>query len=257
MTNWCSNSVWAGLQGEWVGKREDKTQPVVLYFHGGGYVVSSAKTHRDVAAHIAKFTNSAVLVLDYRLAPENPFPAAVEDAERAFDYLIEQGISPSTIAVSGDSAGGGLALALMLKLRDSQKPLPSCAVLFSPWADLTCSGESYTANAEISPVGSKEMGLGMAAQYLGEQGNAKDPYASPVFASLSDLPPILIQVSDTEVFLDDSLTLECNAKEAGVDLTVDQWPNVFHAWQVYASALDDGQSAISAAADFMSRHFAD
>ncbi len=240
-----------GVPCEWVGSKEGDNRPVILYFHGGGYVVSSAKTHRDVALHLARKASACVLTVDYRLAPENPFPAALEDAERAYNWLLGEGIDPAQVAVSGDSAGGGLALALLLKLRDEGRPLPACAVLFSPWADLTCSGKSYLANADKSPVGSQEMGLGMAAQYLGGESDPENPYASPVFGSYNGLPPILIQVSDTEVFLDDSLTIERKAKEAGVEVAVEQWAGVFHAWQIYASAVDEGKEAVKKAAAFI------
>ncbi len=247
----CVEVVANGVSCEWVGSVQPDKSPIVLYFHGGGYVVSSAKTHRDVAHHIAQMTDARILTVDYRLAPENTFPAALEDAESAYTWLLQEGIEAARIALAGDSAGGGLALALLLKLRDDGQPLPACAALFSPWADLTCSGESYTANADKSPVGSKEMGLGMAGQYLGDDGDAQNPYASPVFGTYAGLPPLLIQVSDREVFLDDSLTVARKANEAGVDVTVDQWPGVFHAWQIYASAIDESRDAISKMAAFI------
>lgn len=243
-----------GVACEYLRNGSSRKAPVVLYFHGGGYVVSSAKTHRDVAKHLAQESSADVLTVDYRLAPENPFPAALEDAESAYDWLLDEGNDPTRIIVSGDSAGGGLALALLLKLRDQKKPLPACAVLYSPWADLTCSGASYTDNAETSPVGNRDMGLGMAAQYMGEDGDPENPYASPVFGSYDGLPPLLIQVSDTEVFLDDSLTVERKAKEAKVNARVEQWPGVFHAWQIYASAINEGQEAIAKSALFIKDH---
>ena len=231
------------------GAQDDGT--VILYFHGGGYVVSSPRTHRDIAAHLAKASGVRVLNVGYRLAPEHPFPAALEDAEAVYRSLLEDGCDPSRVVLAGDSAGGGLAAALLVKLRDAGVDLPAGAALLCPWADLACTGASYVERAAHSPVGNKEMGIMMALLYLGAEGDPANPYASPVHADFKGLPPMLVQASENEVFLDDARTLARNAEKAGVQVDFKVWPGLFHTWQIYPSALDEAQAAIEDVAKFV------
>ena len=224
---------------------------VIVYFHGGGYVVSSPQTHRDIASHLAKAAGARVVNVGYRLAPEHPFPSALEDAEAVYRSLLEDGCNPGRVVLAGDSAGGGLAAALLVKLRDAGAELPAGAALLCPWADLACAGESYVSRAERSPVGNREMGLMMGQLYLGEDGDTGHPHASPVHADLNGLPPLLIQACENEVFLDDARTLARNAEQAGVSVELKIWPGLFHTWQIYASALEEARTAIGDVAKFI------
>jgi acetyl esterase/lipase len=216
---------------------------VVLYLHGGGYGVGSARSHRALGKRIAREARARVLLPDYRLAPEHVFPAAVEDAVASYRWLLDSGVAPERIAVGGDSAGAGLALALLVSLRDAGSPLPACAVLLSPFADLECRGESYATLADQDPIVSREMGLGMGRAYLGDRDPA-DPLASPVHASLDGLPPLLIQVGSREVVLDDARVIERHAREAAVHAKLDVWPGMVHVWHLFASVLEEGRRAI-------------
>ena len=223
---------------------------VVLYLHGGGYGVGSARSHRSLGKRIAFETPARVLLPDYRLAPEHVFPAAVEDAVASYRWLLAEEVEPERIAVAGDSAGAGLALALLVSLRDAGEALPACAVLLSPFADLACRGESYTSRAELDPIVSREMGLGMGRAYVGD-GDPSDPLASPVHAALDGLPPLLVQVGSREVVLDDARAIERHAREAGVPVRLDVWPGMVHAWHLFASVLDEGRRAIEDIASFV------
>ena len=216
---------------------------VVLYFHGGGYVLGSARSHRSLGKQIAAEARARVVLPDYRLAPEHVFPAAVDDAVAVYRGLLSAGALPEQVAVAGDSAGAGLALALLVSLRDAGAALPACAVLLSPFADLACRGESYTRFAAADPIVSREMGVGMGRTYLGD-GDACHPLASPVRATLAGLPPLLIQVGSEEVVLDDARAIEQNARAAGVPVALEVWEGVVHAWHLYASAFEQGRRAV-------------
>jgi len=226
------------------------TSRVVLYLHGGGYSLGSARSHRALGKRIAFAARARVVLPDYRLAPEHVFPAAVEDAVASYRWLLATGVGPEQIAVGGDSAGAGLALALLVSLRDACAPLPACAVLLSPFADLGCSGESYATLAELDPIVSREMGLAMGRLYLGNR-EPSDPLASPVHAVLAGLPPLLIQVGSREVVLDDARAIEKHAREAGVIAKLDVWEGMVHVWQLFASALEDGRRAIEDLGSFV------
>jgi monoterpene epsilon-lactone hydrolase len=226
------------------------TSRVVLYFHGGGYTVGSARSHRSLGKRIALAASATLLLPDYRLAPEHVFPAAVEDAVAAYRWLLATGVRPEQIAVGGDSAGGGLALALLVSLRDAGDPLPACAVLLSPFADLECRGESFTTLATQDPIVSREMGLGMGRTYVGDR-EPSDPLASPVHAPLDGLPPLLIQVGSREVLLDDARAIDRKARDAGVPAELDVWPGMIHVWHLFASALEEGRRAIDDVASFV------
>src|SRR5262245_52946635 len=223
---------------------------VVLYLHGGGYSLGSARSHRALAKRIAFDARAQVVVPDYRLAPEHVFPAAVEDAVASYRGLLATGIRPERIAVAGDSAGAALALALLVSLRDAGTPLPACAVLLSPYADLECKGETYATLAASDPIVSREMGIGMGLVYVGD-GDPAHPLASPVRARLDGLPPLYIQVGSREVVLDDARAIERNARAAGVPVQLHVWDGMVHAWHLFASALEEGRRAIEDLASFI------
>jgi len=223
---------------------------VVLYLHGGGYSLGSARSHRSLGKRIAYAARARVVLPDYRLAPEHVFPAALDDAVAAYRALLEAGAPCERIAVAGESAGAGLALALLVSLRDAGTPLPACGVLLSPFADLACSGASYARLAEADPIVSREMGVSMGRAYVGD-GDPGHPLASPVRAALHGLPPLLVQVGSREVVLDDARAIARRAREAGVRVELEEWPGMVHAWHLFASALEDGRRAIEALCAFI------
>jgi epsilon-lactone hydrolase len=241
-----------GVPADSIEPRGPSSARVVLYLHGGGYSLGSARSHRALGKRIAYETRARVVLPDYRLAPEHPFPAAVEDGVAAYRWLLATGVEPERIAVGGDSAGAGLALALLVSLRDAGATLPACAFLLSPFADLECSGATYVTMAEHDPIVSREMGLGMGRLYAGDRAPS-DPLASPVRAKLAGLPPLLVQVGDREVVLDDARAIERHAREAGVPVELEVWSDVVHAWHLFAAALEEGRRAIEAVGSFVRR----
>src|ERR1700677_2995005 len=232
-----------GVPSEWIAAPNASADRVVLYLHGGGYVIGSVNTHRDLMARISRASGFRVLGVDYRLAPEHPFPAAVEDAVAAYRWLIAQGVQPSRIAVAGDSAGGGLTMATLVAIRDAKLPVPGAGVCLSPWVDLEGIGESMTTKASVDPVVQKQGLTAMAAAYLGGKA-PRTPLAAPLYADLQGLPPLLIQVGEAETLLDDSNRLAERAKAAGVKVTLEPWKDMIHVWQLFASFLPEGQEAI-------------
>jgi len=242
-----------GVDAEWVCAPGAASDRFVLYLHGGGYVIGSPKTHRDLAARVSRAAQARALVLNYRLAPEHRFPAAVDDAVAGYKFLLAQGAKPGRIAVAGDSAGGGLAAATLVAIRDAKLPTPGAGVLLSPWVDLEGLGESMKTRAAADPVVQKEGLVGMAGAYLQGQ-NPRTPLAAPLYADLKGLPPLLIQVGDAEVLLDDSTRLAANAKAAGVSAKLEVWPEMIHVWQLFASFLPEGQQAIEGIGKFIVEH---
>ena len=234
-----------------IGVPDARNDRGVLYFHGGGYVLGSLDTHAELMARIAASCRAPVLGVDYRLAPEAPFPAAVDDAVASYERLIEQGISPDAIVVAGDSAGGGLAMALLLALKNAGKPLPAGAMLLSPWTDLTATGDSLKTRAELDPMISPDLLQPMADTYVAD-GDAADPLASPLFGDLSGLPPLLIQVGDHEVLLDDSTRLAERARAANVDVSLDIVDGAFHVFQNQPD-LPESVTALQAMGEFFDR----
>jgi monoterpene epsilon-lactone hydrolase len=220
-----------GITAEWVSAGNAMEDKIILYLHGGAYTFGSINTHRDIAARLSKYSGFRVLVIDYRLAPEYPYPAAIEDSTNAFRWLIKGGISPSDIAIAGDSAGGNLAVVTMLSLRDNGDPLPGSAVCFSPWTDLEGNGESYASNIDIDPMIKPEWLKHMASFYACDN-DLKNPLISPIYANLKGLPPMLIQVGSNEVLLSDSERLTTVALDAGVDVKLDLWKNMWHVWRM-------------------------
>lgn len=242
-----------GIKAEWVSVGNVTEDKVILYLHGGAYTFGSPNTHRDIAARMSKYSGFKVLVIDYRLAPEYPYPAAIDDSTNAFQWLIKNGVPPSSIAVAGDSAGGGLAIVTMLSLRDNGYPLPGSAVCFSPWTDLEGTGESNTANIEIDPLIKPEWGDYMAAFYACDN-DLKNPYISPIYADLKGLPPMLIQAGSDEVLLSDSKRLNEIALEAEVEIKLDIWEKMWHVWQFFGGMMPEGAKALKEAGDFVRKH---
>ena len=225
----------------------------ILYLHGGGYVFGSPVSHRDLGEFLSKAAKATVFLLDYRLAPEHPFPAAVDDAISAYQWLLDQGFKPGRIAISGDSAGGGLSFATLLSIRDKQLPLPACATPLSPWVDLECSGETMTSKAAVDPIVQRELTRQLSDLYVTD-GNLRHPLASPLYADLSGLPPMLIQVGDRETLLDDSRRIAARAKEAGVDVQLEIAEGQIHVYQIFANRLDEAVSAIDRLGQLIQSH---
>jgi len=243
----------AALTGEWIeptAPNHSARNRFILYFHGGAYVAMSARTHRSVTSRLAAWSDASLFALDYRLAPEHPFPAALEDALAAYRALIAAGAPPSRIVVAGDSAGGGLALALLLAARAAGDPQPAAAVLFSPWTDLAATGESIIDNSATDALFFGSWVATEARHYLGGA-PATNPLASPVYADLTELPPLLIQVSSSEILLDDSRRVFENAKQSGVKATLQIWPGLPHGWQIFAPILPEGRAALRDASAFI------
>ena len=232
-----------GIAAEWLAARGAAADRAVLYLHGGGYVIGSIATHRELAARISAASGARCLVIDYRMGPEHRFPAAVDDAVAAYRWLLDAGYAPKRLAIAGDSAGGGLTMATLLALRDRKLPLPATGVCLSPWVDLTMSGASMTSKLKDDPMLSREPLAMMAKHYLGE-GDPRAPLASPVFAELRGLPPLLVQVGGAEVLLDDSTRLAEKARAAGVEVELEVWPDMIHVWHAFASLVPEGQQAI-------------
>jgi acetyl esterase/lipase len=246
----CQKVEAGGVDAEWVCAPNAASDRFVLYLHGGGYVIGSVKTHRDLMARLSRAAQARVLGLNYRLAPEHPFPAAVDDAVAGYKYLLAQDAKPGRIVVAGDSAGGGLTAATLVAIRDAKLPNPAAGVLISPWVDLEGLGESMTTRIEADPVVRKEGLVGMATAYLNGQ-DVRAPLAAPLYADLRGLPPLLIQVGDAETLLDDSTRLEARAKAAGVNTKLEVWPEMIHVWHLFASFLPEGQQALDGAGKFI------
>ena len=235
---------------EWLRPPSAVPGRVVLYLHGGGYVIGSPRSHRHLAAAIAAAAGASALLLDYRLAPEHPFPAAVEDATAAYRWLLDQAIAPEHIVIAGDSAGGGLTVATLLALREARVPLPAGGVCISPWVDLTCSGASYATKAAADPIVRRAGVEEMARAYLGAT-PPRTPLASPLFADLGGLPPLLIHVGSDEVLLDDAVQLAERAKAAGVDAALEIYDRMIHVWHWFLPMLDEAQTAVEAIGRFV------
>lgn len=239
-----------GVKAEWTATPDADPGRVLLYLHGGGYVSGSIASHRHMVAEAGRQAGIRTLALDYRLAPEDPFPAGLEDAVAGYRFLLDLGIAPGRIAVGGDSAGGGLTLALLVSLREEGLPLPGCAWVVSPWVDLEQLGESMASLAAVDPM--------IQGPYLGEIARAylngadpRTPLAAPLHAELRGLPPLLIQVGAAEVLLDDSVRLAARAGAADVAVTLEVWPEMIHVWHLFHPALAAGRRALAGAGRFL------
>jgi acetyl esterase/lipase len=244
-----------GVRGEWV-KHESNSQPplsTVYYLHGGGYVACSPRTHRGLTSHLAIAASTKVFALDYRRAPEHKFPAALEDAVGGYRLLLDKGGQPGKIVIGGDSAGGGLAAALLIALRDRGLPLPSAAFLLSPWTDLAATGASLVTNEAADPMLSGRMTHKLAKLYYGDA-SPRDPLVSPLYGDLIGLPPLLIYVGDTEVLLDDSVRLAERAKRHGVNVDLRIEHELPHVWPVFVTfGLPEARKTIGEIAEFIRR----
>lgn len=235
-----------GIPAEWTSTPAANDGEVILYLHGGGYAWGSLKSHRHLASELGRAAAMRTLAIDYRLAPEFPFPQALEDAVNGYRFLLDSGLNPRRIAVAGDSAGAGLAVALLVRLKELGLPQPACALLFSPWADMTATADSYNRNARRDPVLNRETMQFLAAQYLGTRPR-ETPLASPVFADLSAIAPLTIFAGATEVLLDDALALARAAGEADVSVRLEIWPRMFHIWPTYHQVLAQGRHGVARA----------
>ncbi len=222
----------------------------LLYLHGGAFVSGSAKGYRGLAANVGKAAGVVTYALEYRLAPEHPFPAAVDDVLAAYRALLDSGMKPEKIVLAGDSAGGGLTLSALVRMRNEGLPLPAAGFLLSPWADMTCEARSMKTKATEDPSLNEEGLRFSAANYLGAT-PASDPVASPVHADLSGLPPLLVHVGSAEILLDDSLAIAARAGAAGTHVQLEIWPEMIHVWHSFAFMLEEGRAALDGAGAFL------
>jgi epsilon-lactone hydrolase len=239
-----------GLKAEWSTAPAADSSRVILFLHGGGYISGSIESHRPLATEIGRAAGARTLALEYRRAPEHPFPAAVEDVVAAYRFLLAEGFAPSHIAIAGDSAGGGLAIALMVAARQQGLAQPACAWCISPWVDLEGSGASITTKAALDPLIQKDYLTELAAAYLNGS-NPRAPLASPLHADLRGLPPLLIQVGSAETLLDDAVRLAGAAGAADVAVRLEVWPDMIHAWPLFHQQIAAGKHAIVRAAAFI------
>jgi monoterpene epsilon-lactone hydrolase len=239
-----------GIRAEWTTTPEADPAHAILFLHGGGYMAGSLVSHRHMIAFAGREARARTLALDYRLAPEHTFPAALEDALAGYRFLLSQGFEPARIAIAGESAGGGLAIATLVSLRDSGLGLPACAWLSSPWVDLEADGESMDSKAAVDPMIQKPYLLELAAAYL-KDADPRSPLASPIHADLRGLPPMLIQVGSAETLLDDSVRLARAAAMADVRVTLEVWPDMIHAWHLFYQQLGAGRRALAAVGTFI------
>ena len=245
--------VVGGVPGEWQQAQLGSADNVILYLHGGAYVVGSPLSHRDMVGAIADAAQARAFIVDYRLAPETIFPGAVDDAVAAYKGLLDNGEKAEKIIIAGDSAGGGLTMATLVSLKEQGIELPAAAVCLSPWADLTFTGDSMIVKDKVDAMLSRDSLSWFAGQYLAGQ-DAAHPLASPIFADLSGLPPLLIQVGSQEVLLDDAIRLNKAAKKAGVEVSLEVWDGQMHVWQLMSAIVPEGKHAIQVIGTFVKNH---
>ena len=242
-----------GVAAEWTDTPAADRSRVILFLHGGGYVSGSILSHRQMVAEAGRQAGSRTLALNYRLAPEHPFPAAVDDALAGYRFLLSQGYQPNHIAIAGDSAGGGITLAALVSLRDAGEPLPACAWCVSPWVDLECLGASMNTKAATDPMIQKPYLQEIAAAYL-HGADPRAPTAAPLYARLDGLPPLLIQVGSAETLLDDSIRIAGAAGAADVRVTLEVWPDMIHVWHLFYPQLTAGRQALASVGRFIQSH---
>lgn len=236
--------VAAGVPAEWTLSPGADQSRVVLYLHGGGYVFGSILSHRHLVAEIGRVAGCRTLALDYRLAPEHPFPAPVEDTLAAYRFLLERGVEPRHVTIAGDSAGGGLVVAAMVAIKQAGLAQPACGWAISPWVDMEATGESFTSLAQVDPTVSRETILDIAGTYL-KGADPRSPLAAPIHADLRGIAPLLIQVGAAEVLLDDALRLAGRAGAADVPVRLEVWPEMIHVWHVFHRMLGAGRRAVA------------
>ena len=244
-----------GVPGEWSLAPGSDAERVLLYFHGGGYCSGSIISHRGMVTEAGRAAGMRTLAVEYSLAPEHPFPAGLEDALAAYGFLRQQGYAPAQIAIGGDSAGGGLTLATLIRLREAGEAMPGAAWLISPWVDLEMTGGTITSKAPVDPLISEGYLRELAGAYIGG-GNARNPLISPLHADLSGLPPVLVQVGSAEELLDEAVWITGRLGAADVKVTLEVWPHMIHAWPLWNTVLADGRAALASAGAFMRAHLA-
>lgn len=245
-----------GIPGEYSVVSGSDFSRVLMFFHGGGYCSGSIKSHRRLVTEAGRAARMRTLALAYRLAPEHPFPAAYDDALTAWLFLRSQGIAAAEIVIGGDSAGAGLTLGLIGRLRDAHEELPACGWLISPWTDLTMSGSTLTSKAGADPLIHKEYLDELANAYLPAAMDRKDPRVSPLYADFESFPPILIQVGSDETLLNDATRLAAHAGTADVAVTLEIWPHMIHAWPLWNAHLETGRRALASAGSFIRQRVA-
>ena len=243
-----------GVPGEWSLVPGSEPSKALLYFHGGGYCSGSITSHRRLVTEAGRAARMRTLAIDYRRAPEHPYPAAHEDAITAWRFLRKQGIAANNIAVGGDSAGGNLTLALIERLRAAGEELPACAWLLSPWTDLTMSGATLQTRDAVDPLIHTAYLTELADAYAPPPIDRRDPLISPLFAGLAGFPPMLVQVGSAETLLADATRLAEAAGAADVEVRLEIWPHMIHAWPVWNAALADGRRALASAGQFIRAH---
>jgi monoterpene epsilon-lactone hydrolase len=243
-----------GVPGEWSSVAGSDASRVLMFFHGGGYCSGSIRSHRRLVTEAGRSAGIRTLAVGYRLAPEHPFPAAMEDALTAWHFLRQQGIAARHIAIGGDSAGGGLTVVLNNRLRDADEELPGCVWLVSPWTDLTMSGSTLITKDNVDPIIHKGYLGELADAYVPLGMGRKDPRVSPLYADLKGLPPMLVQVGSAETLLEDATRFAAAAGAADVSVTLEIWPHMIHAWPMWNAHLKSGRSALAHAGTFMRAH---
>ena len=243
-----------GVPARWATAPGVSREKVVLYLHGGGYLIGSSFGYRPLFSALARAAGARGLALDYRLAPESPFPAAVDDAVSGYRGLLDLGIEPGAIAIAGDSAGGGLTVAMLVAARDAGLPMPAAAVAISPWADMECSGASMSSKAAVDPTLIREGLVGLGSVYL-NGASPRSALASPIYANLAGLPPLLIQVGSAEILLDDATRLAAAAGAADVEVQLEICARMPHVWHLFAFALSEAREAIDRAGAFIAAQF--
>jgi epsilon-lactone hydrolase len=238
-----------GVKAEWTTTPDADRAKAILYLHGGGYVIGSLDSHRHLAAEAGRAARARTLAIDYRLAPEHHFPAAVDDALAAYRFLLASGVQPAGITIAGDSAGGGLVVSTMLAIRDAGLAQPACGWAISPWVDMEAIGDSMMTKSASDPTVQRAGILDMAKQYLGSA-DPRAPLAAPIYAELRGLAPLLIQVGAAETLLDDAIRLAQVAGAADVAVDLQIWPEMIHVWHLYFPELSAGRRAIAAGGEF-------
>jgi len=244
-----------GCPAEWISTNESTENKVILYLHGGGYVAGSPKSHRGTSSRISRLLKGRALLLDYRLAPEHPYPAGLEDSINAYKWLINsEKVDPENLIIAGDSAGGGLTIATILKLKEEKINLPKCAICLSPWTDLTLTSDSFKNNAEIDPFLTPELLISASKWYYGEN-DPKNPYITVLNGDLRGLPPILVTVGTQELLHDDSINLAQKAKEAGVDVTLKVYQDMIHVFQGFAGFFPEAGEALVDIGEYIQKFY--
>ena len=247
-----------GIQAEWLipFSSSTRSEKVILYLHGGGYVTGSIEDHRMMCGLLANATGVKVLIPEYRLAPEHPFPAALDDALKVYQWLLDQGYSSANMIIAGDSAGGGLSVATVLALKEKSGSLPAAVVCLSPWADLALTGQSHATKAKAEAILNKDVLREWALCYTDES-NLTNPLVSPVHGDFHGFPPLLIQVGSEEILLDDSTLLAEKAKSAGVDVILKIWDGMWHVWQALGDLIPENRKTFEEIGEFVQGQFSE